>query len=90
MSALQGLDSDTSYSSIASARVVDVGTFSKTMFPSLRLGCCVAPESLVDAVSNARAIAGRNFPMADQASRTRLPAARRPGSGMGPEQRPHA
>jgi GntR family transcriptional regulator/MocR family aminotransferase len=49
-------------------RVVYVGTFSKTMFPSLRLGYCVVPEALVDAVVNARAVADRNSPLADQAA----------------------
>ena len=32
----------------ASERVIYVGTFSKTMFPSLRLGFIVAPQQLVD------------------------------------------
>jgi GntR family transcriptional regulator/MocR family aminotransferase len=58
MSALQALD----------PHVVYVGTFSKTMYPSLRLGFCVVPESLVDAAANARAIADRNSPIADQAA----------------------
>jgi GntR family transcriptional regulator/MocR family aminotransferase len=49
-------------------RVLYVGTFSKTMFPSLRLGFCIVPLSLVDAVANARAIADRNSPIADQAA----------------------
>ena len=49
-------------------RVIYVGTFSKTMFPSLRLGFCVVPDALVDAVSNARAVASRNAPLADQAA----------------------
>ena len=68
MSALQGLDSGVSNSERSSPRVVYVGTFSKTMFPSLRLGFCVVPESLVDAVANARAVAGRNSPIDAQAA----------------------
>jgi GntR family transcriptional regulator / MocR family aminotransferase len=51
-------------------RIAYVGTFSKTMFPSLRLGYCVVPERLVDAVANARAVADRNSPLADQAALT--------------------
>jgi GntR family transcriptional regulator / MocR family aminotransferase len=43
---LQGLD--------MGARVVYVGTFSKVMFPSLRLGYVVLPKDLVDAFSTAR------------------------------------
>ena len=58
MSALQGVDRD----------VVYVGTFSKTVFPSLRLGFCVVPESILDAVINARAVADRNSPIVDQAA----------------------
>jgi len=65
MSALQGVDRATPH-----AHVIYVGTFSKTVFPSLRLGFCVVPESLVDAVTNARAIADRNSPMIDQAALT--------------------
>jgi GntR family transcriptional regulator/MocR family aminotransferase len=60
LSALQGLDPD--------GRVVYVGTFSKTMFPSLRLGFCVVPERLVDAAANARAVADRNSPIVEQAA----------------------
>jgi GntR family transcriptional regulator/MocR family aminotransferase len=59
MSALQGME--------PGAHVIYVGTFSKTVFPSLRLGFCVVPDSLIDAVTNARAVADRNSPMIDQA-----------------------
>ena len=46
VAALQGLDSD--------ARVIYVGTFSKVMFPALRLGYVVVPEDLIPAFSAAR------------------------------------
>jgi GntR family transcriptional regulator/MocR family aminotransferase len=46
LSALQGLDQ--------TGRVIYVGTFSKVLFPSLRLGYVVVPESLLDAVIGLR------------------------------------
>ena len=46
LSALQGLDDK--------GRVIYVGTFSKVLFPSLRLGYVVLPEGLVDAFQNLR------------------------------------
>ena len=64
MSALQGVDRAAS----PRAHVIYVGTFSKTVFPSLRLGFCVVPDALVDAVVNARAVADRNSPILDQAA----------------------
>ena len=64
--ALQRLDEDARDG--AGARVAYVGTFSKTMFPSLRLGFCVVPPALAGAVANLRAIADRNSPIADQAA----------------------
>ncbi len=64
MSALQGVDR----TAAGSPHVIYVGTFSKTVFPSLRLGFCVVPDSLVDAVVNARAVADRNSPIMDQAA----------------------
>jgi GntR family transcriptional regulator/MocR family aminotransferase len=68
MSALQGVDSDGDPPAGASRHVVYVGTFSKTMFPALRLGYCVVPEALVDAVANARAVADRHSPTVAQAA----------------------
>ncbi|MDX1737829.1 MAG: PLP-dependent aminotransferase family protein, partial [Alphaproteobacteria bacterium] len=47
LAALQGLDKDN--------RVVYVGSFSKVMFPSLRLGYIVVPEDLTDMFRMARA-----------------------------------
>jgi GntR family transcriptional regulator/MocR family aminotransferase len=46
IAALQGLDTD--------ARVIYIGTFSKVMFPALRLGYVVVPKDLVEAFSTAR------------------------------------
>ncbi|WP_341319554.1 PLP-dependent aminotransferase family protein [Paraburkholderia sp. IMGN_8] len=54
---LQGLDPD---------RVVYLGTFSKILFPSLRLGYAVVPENLVEAFCGARVLMDRNPPNADQ------------------------
>ncbi|MGA8222562.1 MAG: PLP-dependent aminotransferase family protein [Candidatus Acidiferrales bacterium] len=47
IASLQGLDDD--------ARVIYVGTFSKVMFPALRLGYVVVPKDLVPAFSAVRA-----------------------------------
>lgn len=55
--AMQGLDRD---------RVVYLGTFSKVLAPSLRLGYVVAPDSLVDAFIGARSLIGRASPIAEQ------------------------
>lgn len=59
LASLQGLDND--------GRVVYVGTFSKFLFPSLRLGYIVAPPNLVDAFVAARATSGRHSPSVEQA-----------------------
>lgn len=55
--AMQGLDSD---------RVVYLGTFSKVLAPSLRLGYAVVPERLTKAFAGARALMGRGSPSAEQ------------------------
>jgi GntR family transcriptional regulator/MocR family aminotransferase len=68
MSALRTLDYAEAAARRSDPRVLYVSTFSKTMFPSLRLGFCVVPDTLVDAVANARAVADRNSPIADQAA----------------------
>jgi GntR family transcriptional regulator/MocR family aminotransferase len=56
--ALQGLD--------ASGRTVYVGTFSKTMFPALRLGYLVVPRSLRAVVIAAKAFCDRQSPALEQ------------------------
>src|SRR5262249_48381912 len=57
--ALQALD--------RTGRVVYGGTFSKVLFPSLRLGYLVVPEQLVDAFVAARSAVDRYPPSAEQA-----------------------
>ena len=54
---LQGLDP---------ARVIYVGTMSKVLFSSMRLGYAIVPPSLVDAFAGARALIDRHSPAADQ------------------------
>jgi len=60
IAALQGLDGD--------GRVIYLGTFSKVMFPGLRIGYMVVPERLIDAVSAIRRLAGANPPGTTQAA----------------------
>ncbi|MFA5702408.1 MAG: PLP-dependent aminotransferase family protein [Advenella sp.] len=55
--AMQGLDPD---------RVIYLGTFSKVLAPSLRLGYIVAPECLLKSFIGARALLGRSSPLTEQ------------------------
>jgi GntR family transcriptional regulator/MocR family aminotransferase len=59
LAALQGLD--------PAGRVIYVGTFSKVLFPGLRLGYLVVPPGLVDAFVAAAALTHRCPPGPDQA-----------------------
>lgn len=56
---LQGMTAD--------ARVVYVGTFSKTLFPALRLGYLITPPALVEPFARARAAVDRHPPALEQA-----------------------
>lgn len=56
---LQGMDPD--------GRVIYVGTFSKTLFPALRLGYVIVPPLLVDAFASARAVVDRHPSSLEQA-----------------------
>ncbi|TMB28928.1 MAG: PLP-dependent aminotransferase family protein [Deltaproteobacteria bacterium] len=64
LTALQGLDQ--------AGCVVYVGTFSKTMFPGLRLGFVVAPPPLVDIVAATSASAGGPGAAVNQAALARF------------------
>ena len=59
LAALQGLDRD--------GRVLYVGTFSKTIFPSVRLGCLVVPRDLIEIFAVARSLGDLHSPLIDQA-----------------------
>ena len=58
--ALQGLDGD--------GRVIYLGTFSKTMFPALRIGFIVVPVPLVDGFERAINVTGQYPPLLLQAA----------------------
>ncbi len=58
LACLQGLDD--------AGSVVYIGTFSKTVFPALRLGYVIAPPAMVDALRAARASADRHSPALEQ------------------------
>jgi len=60
IAALQGLDND--------ARVIYSGTFSKVLFPSLRLGYLVLPSDLLNSFVAARALIDRHAPVLEQAA----------------------
>ncbi|KVE01548.1 PLP-dependent aminotransferase family protein [Burkholderia anthina] len=51
---------------LAPDRVIYLGTFSKILFPSLRLGYVIAPDALVPAFCGARVLMDRHAPTADQ------------------------
>jgi GntR family transcriptional regulator / MocR family aminotransferase len=59
LAALQGLD--------RAGCVIYIGTFSKVLFPALRLGYLIVPPALVDAFIHARAAADTHAPALEQA-----------------------
>jgi len=56
--AIHGLDTD--------GRVIYLGSFSKSLFPALRLGYLIVPPAVVETFMRARALAGRTLPAIDQ------------------------
>ena len=58
LAALQGLDE--------AGRVIYVGTFSKTLFPALRLGYLILPPGLIDTFLAARAYTDVHAPLLEQ------------------------
>ena len=58
LESLQGLDQD--------SRVLYVGTFSRTVFSSLRIGYVVAPSSLIPALTAAKWLCDRHTPSLEQ------------------------
>ncbi|MDQ3063815.1 MAG: PLP-dependent aminotransferase family protein [Acidobacteriota bacterium] len=60
LASLQGLDRD--------GRVLYIGTFSKTIFSALRLGCLVVPKDLIEIFTAVRALGGLHSPLIDQAT----------------------
>ena len=60
LAALQGLDNE--------GRVIYIGTFSKTLFPALRLGYVVVPTDLIDVFAAARFVADRHSSVLEQAT----------------------
>ncbi len=59
LAALQGLDTD--------QRVIYIGTLSKVLFPSIRIGYIIAPLDLFDTFVRARCLAGHQSPTLEQA-----------------------
>lgn len=49
-------------------RVIYVGTFSKTIFPALRLGCMVVPRNLIEVFRAARNLCDSHSPIFEQAA----------------------
>ena len=60
LASLQGLDRN--------GRVLYVGTFSKIMFPALRLGYVVVPPTLVDVFAAERQVTCKQLPLLEQAA----------------------
>lgn len=57
----------TLHSMATAGQVIYLGSFSKLLFPALRLGYMVMPEALIDAIASARWLLDRHSPPLEQA-----------------------
>jgi GntR family transcriptional regulator/MocR family aminotransferase len=69
LASLQGLEAErnAAASKAGCGRVLYVGTFSKTLYPSLRLGYVIVPTPLLGAFADAKAATDRHTATVDQA-----------------------
>lgn len=68
----EGAPLETLYALDGGRRVIHLGTFSKVLFPALRLGYAVLPEPLVEPFARAKLLADGGSPMLEQLALARF------------------